>query len=287
MGSLRDRFFTPQVAKAIVSPSAIVITAAGVAAGIALPVAWPVAAVAAAVFAFGGLAARIGLALPRGQRTSSGRIDPFTLDEPWRRLMQDTLAARHRFDDAVRRTAAGPVRDRLNRIVSSLDDNVDDAWRTAQAGQALSEAYERLGVRQVEDELAQYRAHRPAGETAAATEAAMVAQIDTARRMWDTIASTHDRLRLLAEQLDDAATRAIELSVGVFRPDKFAQLEARLGSITQELTALREGLDATDAAEAHGTGNLDVMAEVDAARTNATEGQPGRSGGSTATGSGG
>ena len=108
--SLRDRFFTPPVARAMMSPSGILLAGAGAAAGI-LAFGNPIGALALAALAWAG---RVGFSVPRNPRGE--RIDPFTLGEPWRRFVQGAMQAEARFDQAVRSARSGPLRDRLEEI---------------------------------------------------------------------------------------------------------------------------------------------------------------------------
>src|SRR5690242_20675232 len=108
--SLRDRFFTPPVARAITSPSGILSLGAGAAAGILIG-AGPIGAVVVGLLAFAG---RVGLAIPRA--SGGSKIDPFTLAEPWRYYVRDAVQAKARFEDAVRSAKDGPMRDRLREI---------------------------------------------------------------------------------------------------------------------------------------------------------------------------
>src|SRR5687768_16491380 len=93
--SLRDRFFTPPVARAITSPSGILALGAG--AGIGILTGGGV--LAAAIFGLAAIAGRVSLAIPRTPKAE--RIDPFTLSEPWRHYVQDALQAHNRFTEAV------------------------------------------------------------------------------------------------------------------------------------------------------------------------------------------
>ncbi|HKY67370.1 MAG TPA: hypothetical protein VJM49_13405, partial [Acidimicrobiales bacterium] len=85
--SFRDRVFTRRAARGILSPVGLgvgVVVAVGlVVAG--LPV-WAGALAGVAVWALNAL--RL---LPRRPRRA--RIDPFTVQEPWRRFVQDALQA--------------------------------------------------------------------------------------------------------------------------------------------------------------------------------------------------
>ena len=102
--SFRDRFFTPQVARAITAPTGILlggaVAAATIVAGVPLVAALPLGVIA--------WAGKVLWSVPRGKRRE--RIDPFTLQEPWRRYVQEALQARNRFDEAVGRTRPGPLR---------------------------------------------------------------------------------------------------------------------------------------------------------------------------------
>src|SRR4051794_34217118 len=132
--SLRDRLLTRQTARAITSPSGIVL--AGVGASAAILVGLPVLAIVGAGPAGG--AARVALSTPRDP-SGAKHIDPFALQDPWRSFVRSALSARRKFDDAVHTARAGPLRDRLTEIGGRLDDAVDECWRGGQQGQGLGE----------------------------------------------------------------------------------------------------------------------------------------------------
>ncbi|HRE02632.1 MAG TPA: hypothetical protein PLV68_15125, partial [Ilumatobacteraceae bacterium] len=88
--SLRDRFFTPRVLRALISPwsviAAVAVGAASVVAGVPLA--------AGIAIAVGVYAVRVGVAMFTTDASTTGsklRIDPFTLSEPWRRHVQAAL----------------------------------------------------------------------------------------------------------------------------------------------------------------------------------------------------
>src|SRR5919106_2442022 len=112
--SFRDRFFTAQVARAITSPLGILL-GGGVAAATIVAGAPLVAALPLGVAVWAG---KVALSIPRQRRGE--RIDPFTLQEPWRRYVQEALQARNRFNEAVARTRAGPLRDHLAEIAARM-----------------------------------------------------------------------------------------------------------------------------------------------------------------------
>lgn len=238
--SLRDRFFTRPVARAITSPSGILAAGAGTALGV-LAFGNPIGAIVGGVLFY---AARVGLAIPRGPKED--RVDPFALDEPWRRLVQGVVAAEAQYREAVGRTPRGPIRERLEALEDELHHGVRECWQTAYAGHALSEARRRIDAAAVQRELDELHRAGYSNEVTQRTEEAIRSQLDTAARMDSTITATRDQLRLLAERLDDTVTRAIELSAsssGAAVTSNIDDVGVELTAIGNEMEALRQGLD--------------------------------------------
>jgi hypothetical protein len=235
--SFRDRFFTPPVARAMTSPLGIVLAGAGAAAGI-VAFGNPIGAVVLGALAWAG---RVGAAIPREPRAD--HIDPFTLDEPWRRAVQDALQARNRFAEAVHDARRGPLRDRMTEIAARIEHGVDEAWRVARQGQALVQARKRIDLREAHHDLAEAQSRAATSEAAAKTVQAIEAQLASAERLTATIDDARDRLRLTNARLDEAVARAAELSVAA---DDVAQLQG-LGddveALVTDLEALRLGLE--------------------------------------------
>lgn len=232
--SFRDRFFTPRVARAITSPSGILLAGAGASAAIlvGLPIAAIVGVGAAA------WAARVAVAVPRD--ANPGRdIDPFALQDPWRSFVHHAQQARRKFDEAVRSAQSGPLRDRLTEIGSRLDDAVDECWRVAKQGQNLSDARRQLDTSGAERELAAI------DPTQAETKEALQAQIDSAKRVEATIVDARDRLQLLDARLDEAVARAVELSVRGGDP---GGLGHDVDGLVDDMETLRQGLEEADRA---------------------------------------
>jgi hypothetical protein len=237
--SFRDRFFTPKVARAITSPSGILLAGAGASAAIlvGLPVAAIVGAGAAA------WAARVAVAVPRD--ANPGRdIDPFALQDPWRSFVRNAQQARRKFDEAVRNARGGPLRDRLTAIGTRLDDAVNECWRVAKQGQTLSDARRQLDTTDAERELAALDPNAPSG---AKTAEALQAQIASAKRIEATIVDARDRLRLLDARMDEAVARAIELSVRGGEAD-IGGLGDDVEGLVGDMEALRQGLEEADRA---------------------------------------
>jgi hypothetical protein len=242
LARLPERIRTPAVARAVVSPSAILLAGAGTAAAIAGGV--PLAA--AGLVGLAAWAARVAFAVPRPKPGEA--IDPFTVGDPWRRLVQDALQARARFDRTVAAAREGPLRDRLAGVAQRLDDAVQECWRIAKQGHALEGAYRQLDVPEIERELAELRSGsgrdgRGGSEALRRAEAAVEAQLASARRIRAVAHDARDRLRLLNAQLDESVARAVELSVSTGGADAAAPLSDDVDSLVGELEALRQGME--------------------------------------------
>ena len=241
--SLRDRFFTPPVARALTSPSGILALGAGAGVGI-LTGGGPIAAVVGALLFYG---VRIGLAIPG--RATEERIDPFTLGEPWRHYVQDALQAQRRFDDAVHRARRGPLHERLQQIQERVDTGVREVWRIARRGHDLVDARKRVDPDSIRREIAatQANADQPWADRAALdrTMEALQAQLATVERLERVIADADSRLRLLNARLDEAAARTIELSVRAHHADELGGLGRDVDDMVDEMEALRQAIEET------------------------------------------
>jgi hypothetical protein len=238
---LPDRAKTPRVARAITSPSGILLAGAGASAAIlgGLPL------VAAAGVGLAAWAARVALAVPR--RPKEDRIDPGALSEPWRTFVREAQDAARRYRRAVAATAPGPLRDRLADIGTRIDRGVLESWRVAKRGDALEGALGDLDVRSVADELRSVEAEAarrgPQGASLEPTAAALRAQLSSASRLGTVAAKARDRLRLLDARLDEAVARAVELSLGAGDATAAGGLEGDVERLVDEMESLRVALD--------------------------------------------
>jgi hypothetical protein len=235
--SFRDRFLTPPVARAITSPSGILL--AGVGASAAILIGLPIAAIVGVGAA--AWAARVAAAVPRNA-TDSQHVDPFALQDPWRSFVRDAQQARRKFDEAVRSAHHGPMRERLTEIGGRLDDAVDECWRVARQGQALADARRQLDTQDAQRELA---ALDPSSAAQRQTAEALQAQIASAQRLETTITDARDRLRLLDARMDEAVARAVELSVEGGDAD-LTGLGSDVDVLVGDMEALRQGLEETE-----------------------------------------
>jgi len=237
--SLRDRFLSPPVARALTSPAGIVLAGVGVSGAIlvGLPV---VAAAGVGALAW---AVRVGVAVPRN--ASQPRVEPSRLSEPWRGFVHEAQTAQQQFGRALKRAPAGPLHDRLATIADRITAGVDECWKIAQAGHDLATARRQLDLADIQRQrqLIDPQAAAVADSPAAGTVEALDAQLAAIGRMDRVIADTADRLRLLDARLDEAVTRAIELSVRADSPDELRGLGDDVDSLVGDMESLRLGLD--------------------------------------------
>ena len=239
--SLRDRFFTPRVAQAIMSPLGIVLFGVGTAAGIVvgLPV---IAAAGVGVLAWGG---RVAAAVP-GRDQESARVSPASLSEPWRTYAVQAEDAKKRFDGVVATVKSGPLRERLQQLSGRLDDGIDESWRIARRGHELVGAIGKIDTTSAEQELAELRRSigtRQPSPAEADTMAALEAQLASAHRLVALADRSRDRLRLLDARFDELVARTVEVGVGTGDTDVLGN---DVDGLVSELESLRIALEETD-----------------------------------------
>ena len=238
----------------MMSPLGIVLAGAGAAVGIVTGLG-PIGAVVLGAAAWGG---RVAAAVPRAPKPE--RIDPFTLNEPWRRFVQGALQAQARFNDAVHNAKAGPLRERLREIGERVETGVEECWRIANRGQELVDARRHLHVGEAQRELAELESQLAAegrgtpdpSSPLAGTLMALRAQLASAERLDRTIADARDRLRLLDARLDEALARAVELSVQAGDVADLGGLGDDIDNLVDEMEALRQGLEEVGRSSATG-----------------------------------
>ena len=250
--SLRDRFFTPRVAAAIVSPGAVVALVGGAALGLLLGG----GVLGALGLALVACAARVAVAIPRAPRPEL--IDPFAVSEPWRQHVRGALGAQRRFNDAVEAARDGPLRDRLRDIGERVDTGVREVWRIAQRADDLVEARRRIDPDALRRQLAATAPRSgdagPADPAAARIVEALRSQLATAERLSEVIADADSRMRLLEARLDEAAARSIELSVQAHDLAELGGLGRDVDHLVDDMEALRQAIEETGGATAAGPG---------------------------------
>ena len=241
------RMATPRVARAITSPTGVLLAGAAMSVGVlaGLPV------IAAAAIGVGAWAARVAVALPK-RKPRADKVELRGLVHPWRAYVADAKDAAARFDQAVRSTRPGPLHDRLAEVSERMTAGVLEAARVARSGQALDGALTNIDPKRAQWELQQCDALPPSPSTDR-TKAALQAQLESAQRISQIESDTHARLRLLNAQLDEAVAQAVELSIKGADVSELDQLGLgdNVDNVVGELEALRQGLE-----EAGGTSAL-------------------------------
>ncbi len=242
--SFRDRFLTPPVARAIMSPLGIVLFGAA-AAGAILIGAPIVAAAGIGAVAWGG---RVLAAVPRDP-SRGDRIEPSTLNDPWKSYVIGAQQSKERFDRMVHDMASGPLKERLADLAARLDDGVAESWRIARRGNDISGALARLDTVSARAELAELQATTgnamPQRSTAKTIEA-LEAQIASAERLQATSDDAQSRLRLLDARFDELVARGVEVSIGSGDTDVFGN---EVDGLVSDLESLRAALEETNAAD--------------------------------------
>lgn len=232
---------TPSVARAVISPSALLLAGAGT--FVALLAGLPIAGAAAIGAASWG--ARVSLALSRRRRDP---IRPSNLRDPWRTLVRRAVRAQERFEQAVKDTDPGPLRDRLADVGRQVEEATRQCWRIARRGDALDRAVKELDMAGANAQLAglerdraRWRDHRELQATAEALRR----RVESGRRLQAVAEQARDRLRRLDAQLDEAVARAIELSLGSLDAGAIQPLGTDIDALVSELESLRQALDET------------------------------------------
>lgn len=246
--ALRDRILTPRVARAMRSPSAILLAGAGAAA--AILVGAPVAAPIAAVAAWG---ARVAVAVPRAEKGE--RPDPFALSEPWRFYVREALQASARYQRAISGARSGPLRDRLTEIGRRVEEGVQECWRIAKRGDLLEDGLRTLDVAGTQRELQAAEAERARTGGSPTLDRALEslrAQLSSAERMQRVAQEARDQLRLLDARLDEAVTRAVELSLLTGEDVDLTGLGSDVDALVMDMEALRSALEETSGTASSG-----------------------------------
>lgn len=242
MGSI-DRLTTPRAAKAIVSWRILLGIGSGVALGLAgLPVGVAIA-VGVALYA-----ASIGAALSDDDRRPP--IDPFTVGEPWRHIVQQAITADRKFRDTVNHTPEGPLRETLDDLAERIDRAVDEAWAVARRGDEIDDALRRVDPTALRSRLAaaeREQAARASDDTGLAgdTVASLRRQLDAAERLRALSDETAASLRLTQTRLDELVARASEIQIGTLAPESYRQ---DVDDLVIRLEALRQAIGETERA---------------------------------------
>jgi len=173
-------------------------------------------------------------------------IDPFTLGEPWRQLVAGALKSQTRYRELVATAPQGAVREQLLAIGGRMDDAVDECWAIAQQGNRIDRTASQMRIEVTRKQLADLEADPAAAERDQERVASLQARVDSHARLVQAARDGEEHLRLLEARLQESAARGAELAVaGASATAPVAALESEVGSVTNELEALRAALEET------------------------------------------
>jgi chromosome segregation ATPase len=165
-----------------------------------------------------------------------GRIDPFTLGDPWRRHVAAAISAQKRYDGIVRGLDAGPLRARLAEIGQQLDQAVRECWDIARHGDSLDDS-----IRSLDGSGLRARLERATDEVTAESLRNQLASLDRVRSSRN---DAEARLHVLQTRLGEIPSQAAEMRAGV---DHTAELGTTVDDVVVQLQALTQAVVELDA----------------------------------------
>ncbi len=233
----RDRFYTPATAKAILSWRIALGIGVSVGMGVAgLPVGAAIG-LGAAVYA-----ATVVAAMPGGSDRT--QIDPFTLSEPWRQLMQNAQGAGRKLRQTVSGASEGPLKATLQGIADQLERALSEAWQVAKRGDEIDDAVRRLDPTALRSKLGTLRERASASPSpeAEAAVASVERQLESSERLKRQSEETAAALRLTQTQLDELVARASEVRIGSLDTAAYAK---DVDDLVIKLEALHRAVEET------------------------------------------
>lgn len=226
----RDRFYTPKTARAILSwriAFGVGVAALAMVAGIA-----PALGIALGVVAYG---TAVAVSMPRDARV---RVDPFTVQEPWRQFVQGAQGSAIKLQQTIDTATDGPVKDRMQAVRQKLEHGMDETWKIARRGHEIDQAVHRLDPTALRSKLDSLRQRNDADEAISSIES----QLASVERLKEQSTRTANRLRLTQTRLDELVARAAEVSVGAGDTDAY---EHDVEDLVVELEGLRLAIEET------------------------------------------
>jgi hypothetical protein len=250
----------PALLRAATSPTAVGAAAVGAGVGVLAQ-----SVVVGVVLAAAGWCGRMGVAVVQRRRREAvarphpAELDPWSVPEPWRQMVQQAASAQHRFEEAVEGWPPGPMRERVwslrgdffrefaavgslatrGATLSGWSGGIPDPTRAASAGLATDlerTRAERVGLGDRAPDRVADLARR---------EHALAAQIRAIQLSERAARSLEDRLRVIVARLDEAVTHLVGLGIDAGDGGGLDQVAAVLNRLDDELGALTAGIEAT------------------------------------------
>jgi hypothetical protein len=239
-----------------VSPTAALATAAGAGIGVL-----DHSVVVGVVLAAAGWTGRMLAAIVTGRRRARAalphpaELDPWSVPEPWRSLLQQAATAQARFDQVVHEWPPGPTRDRLEDLRPRVYAEVGELGTLARQGAAASgwtgATFAAAGpsAGQLGAELERLRVERtrlgsPSQRAAELTrrEEAVAAQLRAAHRGQEVSDEIQDRLRRAVARLDQTVTELLAMGAAEGDSDGVARA---VDELSDGISSLRAALTET------------------------------------------
>ncbi len=166
------------------------------------------------------------------------RIDPFTVQEPWRQFVQGAQGSAIKLQETIDAAGDGPVKDRMQGVREKLEHGLDETWQIARRGHEIDQAVHRLDPTALRSKLESLQDAADAGEAIVSVES----QLESVNRLKEQSTRTSNRLRLTQTRLDELVARAAEVSIGAGDTDAY---EHDVDDLVVELEGLRLAVEET------------------------------------------
>lgn len=186
-------------------------------------------------------AGSVFVAAPRAPARAG--VDPFTLSEPWRQLIQQAQGSSRKLRRTVDGVGDGPLKQQLVAIADQLDRGLHEAGEIARRGDDIDAMVRNLEPTRLRSRLDTLRSEsdQPSPDTAAAI-ASVEQQLATAERLARLSDETADSLRATQIRLDELVARASEVRIGMADSDTYAR---EVDDLVIRLEALHQALEET------------------------------------------
>jgi hypothetical protein len=255
----------PAYLRAAVSPTAVALAAAGAGIGV-LDHSPLLAVILAGVGWTGRMAAAVVARVRRDHaaRPHPAQLDPWSVPEPWRSLVQQAVDTQSRFNRTVADWPAGPTRDRLVELQPRVWEQVGQLGTLARRGAAADgwtgagyssgrPTADRLGeeLKEVQAE----RARRGGAARLERREAAVAAELRARRHQEEASAAIRDQLRTAVARFDQTVADLLTVEpTGDGRPLDASGVTSALDELSDGLSSLRAALTETTGTQP-GAGN--------------------------------
>jgi hypothetical protein len=172
----------------------------------------------------------------QGLAAGSGRVDSFTIGEPWRRHVAAAQAAQRRYRTQVQGLPDGPLKARMAEIGIQVDRGIGECWEVARRGHQLDAT-----IRDLDPADLRARLDRATADREATSLRAQLGSVDRIRAARD---DAEAKLRILQTRLGELVGQAAEVTHGV--DDASASVDASstgaLGSAVDDVVTQLEAL---------------------------------------------